>query len=228
VVDLMVGKLRQLPVQPRKRWQLAACLGNRFELRHLALVSGDVGGEKQEVEQHLAAALRGKLDRAQPRPRQVPARPDPAGGLLTHSEEHRAGGPPAHRPRAVGEHDGGRASPSICSRSSIQLNRGAALITARDEREQLAELNLIAGKRAKASTAYTSALTYLVGGAALLAEDSREHRHELALRAGAEPGGMRVPDRALAEAEQRLTALSARAATTSNAPASPACAWICT
>ena len=42
-----------------------------------------------------------------------------------------------------------------------QLNRGVRLITARDEREQLAELNLIAGKRAKASTAYASALTYL-------------------------------------------------------------------
>jgi len=53
-----------------------------------------------------------------------------------------------------------------------QLNRGAALITARDEREQLAELNLIAGKRAKASTAYASALTYLAAGAALLVEDS--------------------------------------------------------
>ena len=53
-----------------------------------------------------------------------------------------------------------------------QLNRGAALITAREEREQLAELNLIAGKRAKASTAYASALAYLVAGAALLAEDS--------------------------------------------------------
>ena len=42
-----------------------------------------------------------------------------------------------------------------------QLNRGAALITSREEREQLAELNLIAGKRAKASTAYASALNYL-------------------------------------------------------------------
>ena len=52
-----------------------------------------------------------------------------------------------------------------------QLNRGAALLTSGEEREQLAELNLLAGKRAKAATAYTSALTYFVAGAALLPED---------------------------------------------------------
>jgi predicted ATPase len=37
-----------------------------------------------------------------------------------------------------------------------QLNRGATLITAGNEREQLAEFNLNAGKRAKASTAYSA------------------------------------------------------------------------
>src|SRR5262249_43401202 len=42
-----------------------------------------------------------------------------------------------------------------------QLNRGAALISSREEREQLAELNLIAGQRAKGSAAFASALTYL-------------------------------------------------------------------
>ena len=52
-----------------------------------------------------------------------------------------------------------------------QLNRGAALITRQEERDQLAELNLIAGKRAKASTAYASALAYLNVGAALMAEE---------------------------------------------------------
>ena len=46
-----------------------------------------------------------------------------------------------------------------------QLNRGAALIDQQEERDQLAELNLIAGKRAKTSTAYASALTYLNAGA---------------------------------------------------------------
>src|SRR4029077_12225084 len=60
-----------------------------------------------------------------------------------------------------------------------QINRGAALITSRDEREQLAELNLIAGKRAKASTAYDSALKYLIAGATLLVDDSWERRPEL-------------------------------------------------
>ena len=49
-----------------------------------------------------------------------------------------------------------------------QLNRGAALITSTEEREQLAEFNLLAGKRAKASTAYASALNYFVAGTTLL------------------------------------------------------------
>src|SRR5258708_11549004 len=57
-----------------------------------------------------------------------------------------------------------------------QLNRAAALITSPDEREQLAELNLIAGRRAKASTAYASALTYLLPRPTLFPEDSWERR----------------------------------------------------
>src|SRR5262249_5771793 len=60
------------------------------------------------------------------------------------------------------------------------LNRGASLITSQDEREQLAELNLTAGKRAKASSAYASALTYFTAGAALLPKDAWERRQDLA------------------------------------------------
>ena len=71
-----------------------------------------------------------------------------------------------------------------------QLNRGAPLITSPEEREQLARLNLAAGKRAKISTAYASALAYLLAGAALLPEDALERRHELIVRAGAEPRRM--------------------------------------
>jgi len=44
---------------------------------------------------------------------------------------------------------------------------------------QLAELNLLAGKRAKASSAYASALNYLAAGAALLPPDSWERHYVL-------------------------------------------------
>lgn len=60
-----------------------------------------------------------------------------------------------------------------------QLNRGTELIASRDERDQLAELNLIAAKRAKASTAYASAIKFLIAGAALLTEDCWERRRDL-------------------------------------------------
>ena len=92
-----------------------------------------------------------------------------------------------------------------------QLNRGAALITSRDEREQLAELNLIAGQRAKASTAYASALTYLTAGDACCRRTAGSadtsspfalelHRAECEFLTGA-----------LAAAEERLSMLPSRA-----------------
>jgi predicted ATPase len=60
-----------------------------------------------------------------------------------------------------------------------QLNRAAALISSRAEKEQLAEFNLMAGKRAKASTAYESALKYFVAGTDLLSDDGWEQRPDL-------------------------------------------------
>ena len=88
------------------------------------------------------------------------------------------------------------------------------MITSRDEREQLAELNLIAGKRAKASTAYASALKYLVAGAALLADDCWERRHELTFALELHRAECEFLTGELAAAEERLTMLSSRAANT--------------
>ena len=92
-----------------------------------------------------------------------------------------------------------------------QLNRGAPLITSPEEREQLAELNLAAGKRAKASSAYASALTYLTAGAALLPEDAWERRQELAFELELHPADCEVCTGALQAAEERLAALATRA-----------------
>jgi PAS domain S-box-containing protein len=94
-----------------------------------------------------------------------------------------------------------------------QLNRGAALITEQEERDQLAELNLIAGSRAKASTAYASALAYLGAGAALLAEDSRGRRHELAFALELRRAECEFLTGQVLAADERLAALSNRAST---------------
>ena len=61
-----------------------------------------------------------------------------------------------------------------------QLNRGSHLIASVEDRERVADLNLIAGRRAKTSTAYDSALKYLKAGITLLTEETWERNYELA------------------------------------------------
>jgi len=60
-----------------------------------------------------------------------------------------------------------------------QLNRGSHLLISVEDRERVAELNLIAGRRAKVSTAYASALKYLGAGRALLTEETWERNYSL-------------------------------------------------
>ncbi|HEY9614982.1 AAA family ATPase [Allocoleopsis sp.] len=62
-----------------------------------------------------------------------------------------------------------------------QLNMGVELIHHQTERDELAELNLVAGRKAKASTAYAAALRYLTVGMELLAADSWESQYNLTL-----------------------------------------------
>jgi len=75
-------------------------------------------------------------------------------------------------------------------------------------------LNFIAGRRTKTSTAYASALNYLLSGAALLPGDSWERQHDLIFELELHRAECEFLTGALAEAEQRLAVLSARAATT--------------
>src|SRR5947207_1759436 len=206
----MVGKLSRLPVETQKALQQLACMGDSAEFALLAMVHEH---SQEEMHGDLWEAVRTGLvfrsegayrflhDRVQEAAYSLIAADLRAAAHLRIGRLLAAHTPPEKREEAIFE---------IVN----QLNRGAALITARDEREQLAELNLIAGKRAKASTAYASALTYLVAGAALLAEDSWERRHEFTFALELNRAECEFLTGALAEAEQRLTALSARAATT--------------
>ncbi len=209
VVDLMVGKLTRLPVETLAALQHLACLGVA-EITMLSIVHGTSGEEihsdlweavRLELIVRLEGAYRFVHDRVQEAAYSLIPADQRAAAHLRIGRLLAAHTPPEKREEAIFE---------IVN----QLNRGAALINARDEREQLAELNLIAGKRAKASTAYASALSYLVAGEALLVEDSGERRHELTFALELHRAECEFLTGARAEAEQRLAALSSRAATT--------------
>lgn len=63
-----------------------------------------------------------------------------------------------------------------------QLNIGIPLITSQSERDELAQLNLLAGQKAKTATAYESAANYLNTGLNLLATDSWRIQYDLTVK----------------------------------------------
>jgi PAS domain S-box-containing protein len=209
VVDLMVGKLTRLPFETQAALRHLACLGVA-KTSILALVHGTL---EEEIHSDLWEAVRLELvvrveggfrfvhDRVQEAAYSLIPLDLRAAAHLRIGRLLAANTPPEKREEAIFE---------IVN----QFNRGAALITARDEREQLAEFNLIAGNRAKASTAFASALSYFVAGAALLVDDSWERRHELTFALELHRAECEFLTGARAEAEKRLLALLGRTTTT--------------
>ena len=210
VVDLMVGKLTRLPAETQVALQQLACLGNVAEIEILSIV---LGKSNEDVRSDLWDAVHLELvERLEGSYKFIHDRVQEAAYSLI-PERSRAG---AHLRigRLLAAHTPAEKREEAIFEIVNQLNCGAALITSRDEREQLAELNLLAGQRAKATTAYASALTYLTAGAALLPEDSWERRHELTFALERHRAECEFLTFALSEAEQRLAALSTRAANT--------------
>jgi PAS domain S-box-containing protein len=210
VVDLMVRKLNSLPVETQNALQQLACLGNSAEFALLKMVYQD---STVEMHRKLWEAVRtGLICRSEGSYKFLHHRVQEAAYSLIpeelRAEAHLRIGrllavhiPPEQRGEAIFD-------------LVNQLNRGAALITSRGEREQLAELNLIAGKRAKASTAYALALKYLVAGAALLPEGSWERRHDLIFSLEFQRAECEFLTGQSAAAEKRLSMLSLRAVNT--------------
>ena len=212
VVDLMVGKLNRLPVETQKALQQLACLGNSAEFTLLPMVYEDLeGGDARQALGSGASRARLSFGRClQVSPRPCPGSRlffDPGGIARRNPSSNRAAVRGADPSREAGGDD-------LRDRQSAQPR--LTFITSPEERERVAELNLIAGRRAKASTAYASALKYLVAGAALLAEDCWEHRHELIFALELHRAECEFLTGAMAAAEERLTMLSARAQTRSN------------
>jgi PAS domain S-box-containing protein len=92
-----------------------------------------------------------------------------------------------------------------------QFSGNLVSLTSTDERDQIAELNLIAGRRAKNAAAYPSALKYFSAGRALLVQDCWTRCYRLAFELELHIAECEYLTGELASAEKRLVSLSERA-----------------
>jgi PAS domain S-box-containing protein len=176
VVELMIGKLNRLPRATQEALKVLACLGHRADLPTLMLVQGAPGETlhadlSDAVGAGLALRAQGAYAFLHDRVREA------AYALI----------PPEQRPELhlrIGRTLLGRRTPQELSESIFDvvnhLNAGGALLVERSEKERVAEINLRAARRAKASTAYASACKYLRAGMALLDPQCWTQRYELA------------------------------------------------
>ncbi|MEC4983866.1 MAG: AAA family ATPase, partial [Oscillatoria sp. PMC 1076.18] len=203
VVELMIGKLKKLPRSTQKVLQLAACVGASFELSTIAIISeqsptttfenllvGIQSGlilpiseldvelliqEHKFLHDRVQQAAYALIDEGQKTAVHLQI-----GTLLLENLDQQTMGK--------------QATPSVSTTRSIasskaiadkifdivkHLNIGAVLVTNQQKRDEIAQLNLIAGRKAKSSTAYTAAVEYFSAGIAMLAQDCWTNQYEL-------------------------------------------------
>jgi predicted ATPase/signal transduction histidine kinase/serine/threonine protein kinase/CheY-like chemotaxis protein len=193
VVELMAGKINQLPIDTIEALKLAACIGNSFDLDTLSIIHQQV---QKTTLHHLWKAIEE--------------------GLLLPLDDHYKAVSMAETTTTVDarfrfQHDRvQQAAYSLIADTDRQtihlqigrlllantpekelanslfdvvnhLNEGRALIQERAEKQKLAELNLSAGKKAKASAAYQPAFKSLQMGIALLEKESWQTQYDLTL-----------------------------------------------
>ena len=207
VVDLMVGKLSRFPNATQESLKQLACLGNSAEFELLRTVYQH---SKEEMHDQLWEAVRaGLVFRSENSYRFLHDRVQEAAYFLIpeqlRAQTHLRIG------RILRE-----STPQERLEEAIfdivnQLNRGSSLITDVGERERAAELNLIAGKRAKASTAYASGLKYLHAGRSLLSEAAWEHDYGLVFAIESLIAECELLTADMVAAEGRLSMLARRA-----------------
>ncbi|BAZ08608.1 multi-sensor signal transduction multi-kinase [Calothrix sp. NIES-4071] len=199
VVELMINKIQKLPTSTQTLLKLAACIGNRFDLETLAVISAssllktaeevwlamEVGlilplSQAYKIplvagEETVAHALGNRAIRY----RFLHDRVQQAAYTLIESNERKA----THL--KIGRRI--RQSQSLEQQTENifelvnQFNLGINLIVEQAEKNQLAQFNLIAGKKAKAAIAYEPAARYLNLGLELLAPDCWQNDYSLTL-----------------------------------------------
>ncbi len=202
VVAFMSFQLRKLPQSTQQILQLAACIGNSFDLETLAIVSeqsqietasdlwkalqeglilpiSDIYKFYQGEEREQLALSYQNTSKQIAKYRFLHDRVQQAAYSLIPDEQKQA----THL--KIGKlllHSSSEVElEEKLFDIVLHLNQGIELITQPQEREDLAQLNLKAGQKARNSTAYTAARVYLQTGIDILTANCWEDRYELTL-----------------------------------------------
>ena len=175
VADLLVEKMKRLSVPTQEAMKQLACLGNVAEVATLTLVY-------EETEEAVHAALWEAVYAG------LVLRQESAYTFLHDRIQQAAYSLIPEERRADVHLRIGRALLASMTADQLaehlfdvasQFNRGAARLIDRDEKAQVATIDLRAGRKAKASAAYASACVYLAAGMALLDERDWGSQYEL-------------------------------------------------
>ncbi|MCL1465545.1 hybrid sensor histidine kinase/response regulator [Argonema galeatum] len=200
VVDLIARNIRKLPSDTQKVLKLAACIGNTFNLEILSVVNEE---SSLVTAAHLWSSLQAGLILPLSNDYKIPlvfSQEESGGFTLTdvkvdykflHDRVQQAAYSliPDEDKKAthlkIGQLLLHSTTPEERKENIFalvnQLNYGTDLLTSEAKKYELAQLNLIAGQKAKAATAHDSAVKYLQVGLGLLASDSWDSQYELTL-----------------------------------------------
>ncbi|SDT96268.1 diguanylate cyclase domain-containing protein [Halopseudomonas salegens] len=184
VVEFMLDNLRQLPEETRNVLQLAACIGNSFTLQTLATIyehslSDTARALLPALQQYTVLPLHNDYRLAKHQDKNLAFNPDyrfqhdrvqQAAYSLIPSEEL----PRAHLSvgRLMLQHSGGQIADEQLIDIVNHLNQGRTLLGSDAKRQQLAEFNLRAARRAREASAYQQALDYLLVAEEMLPLDA--------------------------------------------------------
>jgi diguanylate cyclase (GGDEF)-like protein len=193
VVELMVSNLKKLSDLTQNVLQLAACLGDRFELKTLSIINEQSQQETLEqlyltVQSGLILVvdndynLLGKLgdrERLNVTYKFAHDRIQQAAYSLIPEEQKQA------RHLRIGQLLLNNTLPQEREERIFdivnQINIGWQLIEERSQQYEIARLNLLAGKKAKVAAAYEPALTYFQMGLKLLGKNCWQNDYSLAI-----------------------------------------------
>lgn len=210
VADLMVSRIDRLPRDAKEAVKAAAAIGDRIDAAILALVIGSREEEAHDllspaVSEGLVARQDGTYSFLHDRIRQAAyTLVEDGKRAALHLRIGRllfSSAPPERLPERVFD-------------IVDQLNRGTSLFASEDEKIRAATLDLLAARRARASSAYLSAVAYASAGLDLLAgEATRRAQHQLAFALELERASCDYLGGHFEEAEERLSDLLGQART---------------